>query len=645
DARLKREWRVVEWGEDDEESLASATFEWIRMDPDLEWASVMHFEQADFMWAAQLQRDRDVAAQLDAVAALAHAQPASAAAAATTLMRTVMDARVFYRVRAAAALALARFARPALANIGLHHLCKIYAHRYCVERPGEPLVLPRANNFANLGEYFTQKAVLAALANTRNRHGEAPARARRLLLAVVRYNDNSENVYADGHFLAAAVRALAASVGASRRFAGKFGVAATAAAQQGAEGVLGEIERLRKRDLLEPSHHGVVTAACIDALARLALAQPAQPLLNTALMYAMAQPPASTHVRETALGALALHWGLDGAPYLWAVATDARHPALAATAARYLMALVMLRAMAFGRQHNSLLFQEQAGLGATEHIDTDARLVGGLEALVDSLQDSRQLQTLLSAALYDSCVPPRARELLAAVHALVYQTVDCSRPPRAPLLARKKLKIKMPSRAPRRASCASSDEDVPLALSVDARDHRPATPVLLPMSAGTRPPPVPVPDARLHSPAYSAAAAAAPVESPTPPASVPAQPPVKVKLKLKLSKPSSAPMHQHQPPHQQQHVVVHNTAPRVSSPLATAPPDTSRWSPQLEHFPDAGDNQQHIQQIQSPPPAKKPPPVPKVLQRILRKLTNHPSAFPFLRPVDVALDGCPTYYD
>ncbi|KAJ1720646.1 hypothetical protein LPJ53_004754, partial [Coemansia erecta] len=100
------------------------------------------------------------------------------------------------------------------------------------------------------------------------------------------------------------------------------------------------------------------------------------------------------------------------------------------------------------------------------------------------------------------------------------------------------------------------------------------------------------------------------------------------------------------------HHVVHASAPRVSSPLASSLPDSSsRWSPQYIH-----DSDDHQATPPPPLPAKKPQKpssssqshaqsVGKVLQRILRKLIKHPSAFPFLRPVDVALDGCPTYYD
>ncbi|KAJ2513279.1 hypothetical protein GGH20_005158, partial [Coemansia sp. RSA 1937] len=35
----------------------------------------------------------------------------------------------------------------------------------------------------------------------------------------------------------------------------------------------------------------------------------------------------------------------------------------------------------------------------------------------------------------------------------------------------------------------------------------------------------------------------------------------------------------------------------------------------------------------------------KAVHRVLRKLGRHPSAFPFMVPVDVVRDGCPTYYD
>jgi transcription initiation factor TFIID subunit 2 len=45
--------------------MSGATYEWIHMDTDFEWIAGLKFEQQDFMWVSQLQRDRDVVAQLE----------------------------------------------------------------------------------------------------------------------------------------------------------------------------------------------------------------------------------------------------------------------------------------------------------------------------------------------------------------------------------------------------------------------------------------------------------------------------------------------------------------------------------------------------------------------------------------------------
>jgi transcription initiation factor TFIID subunit 2 len=63
----RREWRLVEWGqeEDDTSGAASATFDWIRLDAEFEWICTIKFEQPDYMWAAQLTKDWDVVAQYE----------------------------------------------------------------------------------------------------------------------------------------------------------------------------------------------------------------------------------------------------------------------------------------------------------------------------------------------------------------------------------------------------------------------------------------------------------------------------------------------------------------------------------------------------------------------------------------------------
>lgn len=63
--RERENWKVADWTEDDEQTMSGATYEWIRMDADFEWIAAVAFDQPDFMWVSQLQRDRDVVAQLE----------------------------------------------------------------------------------------------------------------------------------------------------------------------------------------------------------------------------------------------------------------------------------------------------------------------------------------------------------------------------------------------------------------------------------------------------------------------------------------------------------------------------------------------------------------------------------------------------
>ncbi|OMJ15533.1 Transcription initiation factor TFIID subunit 2 [Smittium culicis] len=272
----KNNWRVVEWGEDDEESLASSTFEWIRMDSDMEWACIIYFEQPDFMWAAQLQKDRDVVAQIEAVEALENL-PSSAAS--TTLMRTIMDNRVYYRVRAEAALALSKFATPELNWIGLYHLVKIYKNRFCLplftkdssepsngdEEDIDVSRLPKRNNFSNFSEYFTLKAIITALSNITGENGDIPISVKNILYNAAKYNDNGENQ--DKSSLEKAY-------------------------QESSE-FYEIIDRFRRLDALVPSYQNVITVSAIDSLHKLSLVSDGSPIVDPAFPISMKPSPKS----------------------------------------------------------------------------------------------------------------------------------------------------------------------------------------------------------------------------------------------------------------------------------------------------------------------------------------------------------------
>ena len=59
------EWRLADWSNDDDDRMAQDAFEWIRIDADLEWICGISLGMPEWMYAAQLQQDRDVVAQYE----------------------------------------------------------------------------------------------------------------------------------------------------------------------------------------------------------------------------------------------------------------------------------------------------------------------------------------------------------------------------------------------------------------------------------------------------------------------------------------------------------------------------------------------------------------------------------------------------
>ena len=105
DETERKRWLVADWTDEAAETMKALTYEWIRVDADFEWIAEINFVQEDFLWISQLQSERDVVAQLEAVRALA-GMPS--AVVASQLAKTVLQRNYFYQVRAAAARALAR---------------------------------------------------------------------------------------------------------------------------------------------------------------------------------------------------------------------------------------------------------------------------------------------------------------------------------------------------------------------------------------------------------------------------------------------------------------------------------------------------------------------------------------------------------
>ncbi|KAJ7086593.1 hypothetical protein C8R43DRAFT_939447 [Mycena crocata] len=268
----RNNWKVEDWTEEDETAMSGATYEWIRMDADFEWIADLKFDQPDFMWVSQLQRDRDVVAQLEALHALAQ-QPT--AIVSSTLTKTVLVSNYYYRIRCEAAVALVNCSIHRLKYLGLFHLFKLFL-RYCydLENPNQDLFthtyVPKPNDFSDLSEYFVRKSLINAISRIRFENGKSPSVVRKFLIDQLRYNDNTSNAYADGFYICTIISAAAyATVSTASPERGELlpSEVRTEYNEEDADLLkqsLAEVDRYRNMDRLIPSTHNNVTIASLE---------------------------------------------------------------------------------------------------------------------------------------------------------------------------------------------------------------------------------------------------------------------------------------------------------------------------------------------------------------------------------------------
>ncbi|KAJ9091949.1 hypothetical protein QFC19_008878 [Naganishia cerealis] len=259
------EWNLVEWIKDEEDPLFNDAFEWLRVDADFEWISKMSVKQPDYMFASQLQYDRDVEAQYEAVRYFATRDKPNRNYC-TVLTRTVMDSRYYYGVRIAAARALAGFSKTNNLFIGLEYLMKIFKTLYCFPESN----VPKTNDFNDLASYFLKKEMISIFATIRDDDGNSPTEVKRFLLSLLKYNDNSNNDYQDGFYVAALIKALTSCIiitGDLRDIPDVF----DNSKQKFVDDALVEINRLHKLDEWVPSYHNMISVVCLQLKVQLAV--------------------------------------------------------------------------------------------------------------------------------------------------------------------------------------------------------------------------------------------------------------------------------------------------------------------------------------------------------------------------------------
>ncbi|KAI3471792.1 hypothetical protein Pfo_028445 [Paulownia fortunei] len=215
---------------------------WLRADPEMEYLAEVHFNQPVQMWINQLEKDKDVVAQAQAIAVL-EALPQLSFSVVNALNNFLSDSKAFWRVRIQAAYALATTTCEDTDWTGLLHLINFYKSR----RFDPNIGLPRPNDFHDFQEYFVLEAIPHAIAMVRSSDKKSPREAVEFILQLLKVSISS---------------ALVQSVGEL-----EFG-------QQSIiylPSLLKRLDRLLQFDRLMPSHNGILTISCIQSLTQMAI--------------------------------------------------------------------------------------------------------------------------------------------------------------------------------------------------------------------------------------------------------------------------------------------------------------------------------------------------------------------------------------
>ncbi|KAI1459485.1 hypothetical protein F4805DRAFT_420435 [Annulohypoxylon moriforme] len=275
-------WDFREWDDETETKMDQESYEWIRMDADFEWICEMHTNMPAYMYASQLQQDRDVVAQQDSMCYLhrVFSTVGPHPLVSTILARTVLDARYYYGIRLMAVDELPRHSTKEDTNWGSKHLLRTYQHFFC----DSATRTPHPNDFSDKRQYLVRCAIIGAIARVRGEDGKCPKEVRRFILDQLLHNDNGYNIYSDQPYICRLIEALAISQipddKAKQKKSVPFGPIDGDEDEVMAEPVdtepeefrdlvLEEIDRFRRMDEHSPSFENCFTIAALDAYCRL----------------------------------------------------------------------------------------------------------------------------------------------------------------------------------------------------------------------------------------------------------------------------------------------------------------------------------------------------------------------------------------
>lgn len=237
---------------------------WIRLDPEMTLLRSVVIEQPDYQWQYQLRHERDVTAQIEAIAALErYPTPATRLA----LTDTIESEQCYYKVRCRAANCLTKVANAMVANwAGPPAMLAIF--RKFFGSFAAPHII-KQNSFQNFQHYFIQKTIPLAMAGLRNAHGICPPEVIRFLLDLFKYNDNSKNRFSDNYYRAALVHALGNTVTPVVSVITQGAPITAETLSTDTKLILEEITRLLNLEKALPCYKYTVSVDCLKAIRKL----------------------------------------------------------------------------------------------------------------------------------------------------------------------------------------------------------------------------------------------------------------------------------------------------------------------------------------------------------------------------------------
>lgn len=237
----------------DKEEIEAARIEiplkWIRIDPEQDWLKVMKFQQKSDLWMQQLEKDKDVIAQHEAISAL-YLDPQKSGDVLDRFdeILTDKDKHYFYQIRIQTAYTMSKFADSSFKQAALDKLFTFFKSKYYDEKKE----YPRPNDFTDIAEYYVkQKIPLAMSKFVDDTTKETPPGVIEFLLELIKSNDDVKNPYSSSHYIASIIRACG----------------------QVESGNSLEIEKTLKgllvMDSLLPSYHQCISVECLFSMANL----------------------------------------------------------------------------------------------------------------------------------------------------------------------------------------------------------------------------------------------------------------------------------------------------------------------------------------------------------------------------------------